>query len=208
MGMKWTASDLALALGPGEPGRGDRGRTLQHGLRDAVRGGRLTAGEVLPGTRELAIALGLARGTVVEAYEQLVAEGYLASRSGSGTVVAAGASRAASDEPDPPRAAPAFAVDLRPGVPDLGSFPADDWAWGLARAARGMNRAQLGYGHAPGHPFAREAIAAALRRTRAADTSPGHVVLGSGFAQCVALVLGALAARGVRPHAVEDPGDR
>ena len=74
-----------------------------------MRAGRLAAGEVLPGTRELALALRMARGTVVEAYEQLIAEGYLDARSGSGTFVAAGAARAVPDPPDarrPSRASP------------------------------------------------------------------------------------------------------
>ena len=208
MGMKWTASDLVLAIELGEPTGQNRRRSLQHALRDAVRAGRLTAGEGLPGSRELAVCLGMARGTVVETYEQLIAEGYLDSRSGSGTFVSAGAARVVSEPPQTPSPAPAFAVDLRPGVPDLGSFPADDWAWALARAARQMTRAQLGYGNATGHPFAREAIEQALRRTRAAETTPAHIVLGSGFAQCLSLVLGALAGRGVRTLAVEDPGDR
>ncbi|HEX5860182.1 MAG TPA: PLP-dependent aminotransferase family protein [Microbacterium sp.] len=208
MPMKWTASDLVLSIELGRTARGDRGRTLQHGLRDAVRAGRLASGEVLPGTRELALALRMARGTVVEAYEQLIAEGYLDARSGSGTVVSPGAARAAADPPGTHPIAPAFAIDLRPGVPDLGSFPADDWAWALGRAARQATRADLGYGNAVGHPFARHAIAAALRRTRAAETTPSHIVLGSGFAQGVSLVLRALAEGGARTLAVEDPGDR
>src|SRR5215203_4921283 len=126
MGVKWTASDLLLALELGEPERGDRGRSLQHAFRHAVRGGRFAGGEVLPGTRELALALGMARGTVVEAYEQLIAEGYLGARAGSATFVAFGAVRAIPDPPAITPPAPNRAADLRPGVPDLGSFPADD----------------------------------------------------------------------------------
>ncbi|GIH91507.1 PLP-dependent aminotransferase family protein [Planobispora siamensis] len=65
-------------------------------LRDAVRRGRLAAGERLPASRELARDLGLSRGVVVEAYEQLVAEGFLISRVGVGTRVAPAACRAPS----------------------------------------------------------------------------------------------------------------
>ena len=54
-------------------------------LRDAIRDGRLEAGSVLPSSRALASQLGVSRGIVVEAYEQLVAEGYLASRPGGAT---------------------------------------------------------------------------------------------------------------------------
>jgi GntR family transcriptional regulator/MocR family aminotransferase len=207
MAMKWTASDLVLALEwAGEPR--DRGRRLQQGLRDAVRIGRLGAGEVLPGSRDLAGALGVARGTVVEAYEQLVAQGYLEARTGSGTVVGARADRHPMAQASTRPVGQAHAIDLRPGIPDLGLFPADDWAWALGRAARAIGRTDLGYGNDLGNPFAREAVAAALRRTRAAATTPAEVVLGSGFAQCVSLALGALAAHGARTLAVEDPGDR
>jgi GntR family transcriptional regulator / MocR family aminotransferase len=66
--------------------RGDLRRSLQQVLRDAVRAGRLPAGTRLPSTRTLAADLGVARGTVTSAYEQLVAEGYLTARQGSGTV--------------------------------------------------------------------------------------------------------------------------
>ena len=151
----------------------------------------------------------MARGTVVEAYEQLVAEGYLEARPGpapSWLPRACGGPR--GEPPGTPPGPRRFAVDLRPGFPDLGSFPADDWAWALARAARSITRGQLAYGNALGHPFAREALAGALRRTRAAETTPAAVALGSGFAQCVSLVLAALADRGVASLAVEDPGDR
>jgi len=69
--------------------RGDLRRSLETVLRDAVRAGRLPAGIRLPSTRTLAADLGVARGTVTHAYEQLVAEGYLTSRQGSGTRAAA-----------------------------------------------------------------------------------------------------------------------
>ena len=208
MAMKWSASDLALALALEDAVQGGRGRLLQQALRDAVRGGRLGGGEVLPGSRDLAGALQMSRGTVVEAYEQLVAEGYLEARSGSGTAVASAAVRSDAEPPSIPSPPRRFDVDLRPGIPDLGSFPANDWAWAYARASRTITRGQLAYGNALGHPFAREAIAGALHRTRAAETAPAAVVLGSGFAQCVSLVLAVLAERGVRSLAVEDPGDR
>ena len=77
---------------PGERGldlhldlRGPRVRTaLETALRDAVRSGRLAAGSLMPSSRSLARDLGIARNTVVSAYTQLVAEGWLTSRSGAG----------------------------------------------------------------------------------------------------------------------------
>ncbi|MFH0252193.1 GntR family transcriptional regulator, partial [Streptomyces chitinivorans] len=84
-----------------------RGRALQTGLREAVRSGRLAPGARLPSSRELAADLGVSRGLVTEAYEQLTAEGYLTSSRGSGTWVGdaardapAGAPPAALAPPD------------------------------------------------------------------------------------------------------------
>ena len=61
---------------------------LEGALRDAVRSGRLAPGTALPSSRALAQDLGIARNTIAEAYGQLVAEGWLAARHGSGTWVA------------------------------------------------------------------------------------------------------------------------
>src|SRR6478609_7690661 len=82
----WTTSgpDLHLALA----GAGSRHGALERALRTAIREGRLPAGTRLPSTRALAGDLGLARGTVVEAFAQLRAEGYLEARRGAGTWVA------------------------------------------------------------------------------------------------------------------------
>src|SRR5688572_16359448 len=71
-------------------------RQLEQELREAVRSGRLPPLTVLPSTRALADQLGVARGVVVEAYEQLVAEGYLASRAGGATRVAPGAAQSSA----------------------------------------------------------------------------------------------------------------
>src|SRR4051812_49546751 len=71
-------------------------RQLETSLRDRIRSGALPAGVALPASRVLADELGVSRGVVVEAYAQLVAEGYLTSRSGSYTQVAP---RAAAGSP-------------------------------------------------------------------------------------------------------------
>lgn len=109
--------DLLVTLDAG----GRRRAGLEQALWLAIREGRLRPGTRLPSTRSLAQELGLARGTVSEAYAQLVAQGYLTARQGSGTVVAphAGpAMEAPADETAPPR--PRF--DFHPGLPDLSSF--------------------------------------------------------------------------------------
>src|SRR5215475_13105333 len=87
--MKRTTSSpeilLRLERRPGTPLRAQ----FERELRDAIRVGRLRPGTPLPSSRALAADLGLSRGIVVEAYEQLLAEGYLTARRGSATRVAA-----------------------------------------------------------------------------------------------------------------------
>src|SRR5215210_776812 len=107
---------------------------LENGLREAIRTGRLAAGERLPSSRGLAGQLGVSRGLVTECYAQLQAEGYLHATTGSATRVAAG-----HDAPRPaqgPRPAPRMAIDFRAGRPDLTSFPRGDWLWALRDASR------------------------------------------------------------------------
>src|SRR5688572_25520408 len=103
---------------------------LEEQLREAVRRGRLAGDERLPSSRVLAEALGLSRGLVQDCYAQLQAEGYLTSRAGSATRVAAAAASRPELTPPPSRAGlPRHAVaDFRSGVPDLALAPREDWA--------------------------------------------------------------------------------
>ena len=104
--------------------------------------------------------------------------------------------------------APPLRVDLRPGLPDLSSFPRADWARCLRDAVRDAPDALLGYPDGAGVPELREVLAGYLRRVRNADARTSEVVVCAGFAQGLHLVLQALVARGLTTLAVEDPGDR
>jgi GntR family transcriptional regulator/MocR family aminotransferase len=179
---------------------------LERELRDAIRAGRLEAGERLPSSRALAAELGLSRGLVTECYRQLAAEGYLASRGGSATRVAAGAAAAAHERP-PAGRAPRLAVDFLAGVPDLGSFPRRDWAWAVRESCRDVAAPELGYADPRGQAALREVLAAYLRRVRGGVAGAERIVVCAGFAQGQRLVLRALAHGGARRVAVEDPGD-
>ena len=88
MAERWATSvDLHVDL----TGPDGRRSALERALRDAIRAGRLAAGDRLPSSRALAADLGLARGTVTDAYAQLTAEGWLSARQGAATTVAEGA---------------------------------------------------------------------------------------------------------------------
>ncbi|MGO4758031.1 GntR family transcriptional regulator, partial [Streptomyces sp. 2MCAF27] len=123
----WTAAwELLLPTAAAPPRR--RGRLLQSALREAVRSGRIAAGTRLPSSRELAADLGVSRGLVTDAYEQLAAEGYLSSSRGSGTWVSGAAQTAVVREHSRPVADGAPGTGFLPGSPDLALFPRAAWS--------------------------------------------------------------------------------
>ena len=156
-------------------------RQLEQELRDAVRSGRLPSGSTLPSTRALADQLAVSRGIVVEAYEQLAAEGYLVTRPGGATQVAAGA-RPAPVRPSGPATVPT-AYDFRPGRPDLDQFPRAAWLRSVRRALNEAPSKRFGYTDGQGMPELRGALAEYLNRVRGTAAHPDHIVICSGFAQ-------------------------
>ena len=184
---------------------GPRRRALETALRAAIRDGRLGAGTRLPSTRALATDLGVARGTVVEAYTQLEAEGYVDARRGAGTWVA-DVAIPTPGKPPRARAVPRPArFAFNPGLPDLTAFPRAAWASALRRGLRGASAASLGYGDPRGRPELREALATYLARARGADADPERVVVCSGVVHGLSLLARVLGARGVEAVAMEDP---
>jgi GntR family transcriptional regulator/MocR family aminotransferase len=210
MAIQWSG------LGPELLVRLDRGSgqalrsQLESGIRDAIRDGRLTVGERLPSSRELARDLQVSRGLVQECYAQLLAEGYLDSQVGSATRVARGALPEAVPAAAPARPArsrpPRLIADFRSGVPDLASFPRGDWAWAMREACRTVPSADLDYGDPRGARALREVIAAYQRRVRAAAADAESIVVCTGFAQGLGLAARVLAGLGVTTVAFEDPG--
>src|SRR3984957_10138827 len=99
MAIEWSGLSPELLVRLDRSGGQPLRAQLEASLREAIRGGRLGAGERLPSSRELARALGVSRGMVQECYGQLLAEGYLTSRTGSATRVADISGQQAGDEP-------------------------------------------------------------------------------------------------------------
>jgi GntR family transcriptional regulator / MocR family aminotransferase len=206
MPIQWAGlgPDLILPL--------DRGRSeplrsqLEAGLREAIRSGRLQAGERLPSSRELARQLGVSRGLVQDCYDQLHAEGYLSTRVGSATRVAAVGTHTTPAATAAATSAPAPATDFRSGVPDLASFPRGDWLWAQREICRGGEAGAVEYGEHRGSPVLREVLAGYLRRVRGAAADPQRILVCTGFAQGLVLALRVLAGAGVRQVAFEDPG--
>ncbi|MGW7068131.1 MocR-like pyridoxine biosynthesis transcription factor PdxR [Streptomyces sp. NPDC054855] len=184
-------SDLHLELS----GAGGRRAVLIRALRDAVREGRLAPGTRLPPYRSLAADLGIARNTVADAYAELVAEGWLTARQGSGTRVAERAAppartRVPKRAPARPTAPAPPTYDLRQGQPDAASFPRTAW---LAAARRALNSAPneaFGPGDPRGRVELRRALAGYLGRARGVRTDPERIVVCSGFAHALRLLFG------------------
>jgi GntR family transcriptional regulator/MocR family aminotransferase len=221
MAIEWSGLSPGLLVRLDRSDSQPLGAQLEASLREAIRGGRLRAGERLPSSRELARALGVSRGMVQDCYGQLLAEGYLTSRTGSATRVAGISGLHAGDQPaaspavvspsaPPPGrhpSEPPLIADFQPGVPDLSSFPRTDWAWAIKQACTQAASADLGYGDPHGSVVLREVLAGYLRRVRAAAADPARMIISTGFAQGINLVLRALARQGgMTCVAFEDPG--
>jgi GntR family transcriptional regulator/MocR family aminotransferase len=203
--MKRTTSAGELFLSVARRGGVSLRVQLERTLRLAIQQGRLEADALVPSTRALAADLGLSRGVVVEAYEQLLAEGYLRAAHGSGTRVAyrrvdvTPAETAAAAEAPP-------AYDFRPGLPDLALFPRRAWLMAMRRALARAPGSAFDYPDPRGAHPAREALAAYLNRVRATRAHADNVVFFNGSAQGIGLVCRLLRERGVRRLGVEDPG--
>ncbi|GHJ35111.1 PLP-dependent aminotransferase family protein [Streptomyces sp. TS71-3] len=203
MSKSWANLGVDLHLEP--TGSGVR-RGLTDALRDAVASGRLAPGTRLPSSRGLAADLGIARNTVAEAYGDLVAEGWLTARQGSGTRVAA-RTVPGSPAPAPHRRPPGSpAYDLMPGTPDLGSFPRMAWVKAARRALLAAPSDALGYGDPRGRVELRTALAAYLARARGVRTDPDRILICSGFTHGLTLLATVLRERGVTDVAVEAYG--
>src|SRR5215211_857671 len=204
--VEWTGlgPELLLRLDrdAAEPMRGQ----LERELRDAIRSGRLGPGERLPSSRSLAAELSVSRGLVTDCYTQLQAEGYLTGRAGSATRVAAEAAHPTPTIAPAPSAEPRMAVDFRYWVPDLTSFPRNDWAWALRQACRDVTAQEISYQDPHGVETFRQVIAGYLRRVRGAVADPERIVVVNGVIQAINLVIRALQQQGVTRVAFEDPG--
>ena len=178
-------------------------------MRAAVLGGALGPGDTLPSTRALAADLGVSRGVVVTAYEQLVGEGFATGRRGGGTVVAVRphgtASRAPSERDHAADQPAARAVlDLTPGRPATRLLRDPEWRSAWRRAVAEDVPAEP-----PDHlglPSLRHAVAVYLHRVRGVEVTAEEVLITAGASDALALTAMALGTSQRRPRiVVEDP---
>ena len=200
--IRTTSPELLLELDRSRP-RGLRAQ-IEDELRGAIRGGRLAPGAPLPSSRALASDLGVTRGVVVAAYDQLISEGYLLSRRGAGTVVNDARGRAVPARP-PAHPTP-VEIDFRPALPDLDLFPRDAWLRATRTALHTLPRDDLSYRDPRGLPVLRHALAGHLARVRGVSVDPERVVVCAGYGHGLSLVAHVLRDLGHTTAAVEDPG--
>lgn len=194
-------ADLLVALDRSRP-RQLRAQ-LEGELRRLIQIGQIPAGTRLPPSRALADDLDVSRSVVVEAYGQLVADGYLEARRGSATRVRS----VAAAHPRVPLVddQPQATVRFLGGLPDPAVFPRLEWQRHYRAALTALPDAELGYPGPLGAPALREALAGYLGRVRGVVTSSTQLLVTAGFTQALALLCGVLRARGVRAVALEDP---
>lgn len=190
------------------------GRQIYEAVKAMILRGELAAGERLPSSRSLARELDVSRNTALDAYDRLLAEGYLVARHGSGTVVAdgiatdemesGGSRRDLSVGGERPVAADAGVIDFSSGIPDVAVFPRKDWGTVYRRACESLPDSAFRYAAAEGVWALREAIAAWLFRVRGIRTVPGRIMITSGSTQGLSLISGILYRKGTTVL-VEDP---
>ncbi|MET7730983.1 PLP-dependent aminotransferase family protein [Streptomyces sp. NPDC005402] len=203
MARPWATFGIDLHL---EPSAGGVRRGLTDALREAVRTGRLAPGTRLPSSRALAADLGIARNTVADAYADLVAEGWLTARQGSGTRVSDRTVVPPAGAPPRPRAPGRPTHNLVPGTPDLASFPRAQWLKAARRALATAPYQALDYGDPRGRVELRTALSEYLSRARGVRADPERILVCAGFSHGLRLLGAVLRARGARTVAVESYG--
>lgn len=181
-------------------------------IRSAILSGRLQAGEQLPSTRELASTLRISRNVILDAYEQLLAEGYLVSRSGSGTYVENGVylkSEKQNNLPAGPVAGKSNltrVIDFRSGLPCLELFPHKKWGNLAQKICEESESSIWSYGDPQGREELRGTLAVYLHRTRGVHCHPGQILITAGAVQALTLVA-KLLLQDRRPFIIEDPSN-
>lgn len=206
-------------------------RQLYEAIKQTILTGKLSPGMQLPPTRELSQLFGISRQTVLNAYSQLMAEGYLSGTVGKGTFVSASLpipsrNGRSAFKPTPQKElrplsargqrfiGPQTALNIhegmpkafRIGMPGLDVFPFDVWARLEARRWRRPTH-QLGYGDPAGYRPLRETLAVYLRAARGVHCEPEQIVITSGSQQALYLIATLLLAPGDAAW-VEEPGYR
>lgn len=169
-------------------------RQIYRSLKEDILSGTLQQGEKLPSSRELAKDLNVARNVVIESYDQLIAEGYAYSRSGSGTYVCEAVklekqagTPVVKKEKDRKKQVPEM-ISFRTGIPDLNSIPIKKWAQAYREIISTVMPAQLDYQNPFGEYELRYQLSLYLNRVRGVCTTPENILITNGAAQSFSLL--------------------
>ncbi len=187
-------------------------RQIYDGYRAAILTGRLRPGERLPSTRALAEELGISRLPVVNAFEQLLHEGYVEGRTGAGTYVSASIPDELAQvhapierrSTVPPKSA-AKLGPFRVSLPALDHFPLRLWSKLVARHTKALRIDDMAYGDPAGVTALRVAIADYLRTARSVQCDADQVLIVSGSQMALQICALALSSRNTNV-AIEEPG--
>jgi GntR family transcriptional regulator/MocR family aminotransferase len=187
-------------------------RQLYNQLKERIITGAFAPKEKLPSTRALAEELNISRSTVLEVYDQLIAEGYLEGHHGSGTLVAdcipkhpdsLSSTLCSPSLPDCSQVTEHY-IDFRSGVPDLGFFPRKEWGKLYHNVCNDLPNSALRYYNPAGVPELRNTLSQYLYRTRGISCNPNNIMIVSGSTQGLSLISKLLYQDG-RKVIAEDP---
>lgn len=188
-------------------------RQLYQALRQLILTGVLPPGRRLPASRELATCLAISRNVVVEAYDLLLAEGFLTARRGSGTYVGAGANFSATGrlEASFPVSQVSMGYDCPPGVinfragtPDLSRFPSRLWLAMIREVLSMAPEKIFAYGHPQGREELRGAICDYVVGQRQVACHPEQIIITGGTTQAINIACHLLLAKRQKVI-IEDP---
>ncbi|HEX9060633.1 MAG TPA: PLP-dependent aminotransferase family protein [Clostridia bacterium] len=180
-------------------------------IKSMILEGRLISGDKLPSTRWLSKDLNISRNVILEAFDQLMAEGYIESRQGSGTIVAEGLnfkrseiSMGRSFSSTPLKRGDSDLIDFRSGIPALDMFPKKEWGSLFNRICSNVPYSMFRYSEPEGIIELRKVLSEYLLRIRGICCRPEQIMIVSGSTQGLSLISKLL----YSPHAeiiVEDP---
>ncbi|MCC7575188.1 PLP-dependent aminotransferase family protein [Candidatus Woesearchaeota archaeon] len=186
-------------------------RQIYSAIKDFILSGTVSSGEKLPSSRTLSKHLGVSRNTVLEAYNQLIAEGYLEGKHGSGTLVAKGITKhnrpayiRQLKEISAPFNTKEETIDFRSGVPDFSLFPQKEWVNLYKKICGNLPKTVFRYCNFGGVWELRESISQYLFRTRGIECHPKNIMIISGATQGLAL-LSRLLFKKYKKALVEEP---
>ena len=161
-------------------------------IRRAIVSGKISVNTKLPSKRKLAEFLAISQTTVELAYGQLVAEGFIESRSRKGYYAQAIEELAYLDLPQPEPVVPEkvhYVYDFNPAQIDTGSFPFSTWRKLAREVIDEANDEFLLSGHPQGDDMLRQEIARYLFQSRGVDCQPNQIIIGSGTEQLMPLLI-------------------